>query len=601
MESDKIVVDLSLLLEGLLSQKIETGEIVPRKLIIPLGIISYFEALVAENKVTGQVGLAELDKLKQLSQRHHFELESGGKREPWRREEDPVLVLNGATRTIAWEEGALLLTSDKTQALLAHLISIPTHYIEPLSGDRQPAFEQFFDEQTMSLHLRENTPPTAKKGKPGHWKRETVSDTIMTRELIQTMSREIVEKAKTRTDSVMEIERRGSTVVQLGTFRIVITEPPFSDGWEITAVRAVAHLELDDYHLPQELHDRLTVHAEGILVAGSPGEGKSTLSRALAEYLSQSGRIVKTVESPRDMMLSEGITQYSLTNSEPGEIHDVLLLSRPDNTFFDEMRNADDFRLFTDLRLAGIGMVGVVHATRAIDAIQRFIGKVEMGIIPQIVDTVIFVKGGVIDTVLTLNMIVKVPSGMQEADLARPVIEIHNFNNNQLEYEMYTYGEQTVVVPVSSGGGRKKKAIWEFAEQKVREYFGQYTRDCTVELTGDENCVVSIPEEFIARIIGKEGKHIASIEKELGLRIDIRPLQKKSHVSFDVATDDKYLTIYLKRGMANKEIELYDDDNLLLSVTCGNKGMAKIKVDSPPGRSVLKAFQSGTLRVVVVE
>ena len=39
-------------------------------------------------------------------------------------------------------------------------------------------------------------------------------------------------------------------------------------------------------------------------------------------------------------------------------------------------------------------MVGVVHANSPLDAIQRFIGKIELGIIPNILDTVIFVNDG---------------------------------------------------------------------------------------------------------------------------------------------------------------------------------------------------------------
>ena len=51
----------------------------------------------------------------------------------------------------------------------------------------------------------------------------------------------------------IEIEREGSTIVQLGKYRIVITRPPFSDGWEITAVRPVKTLNLDDYKLSEKL------------------------------------------------------------------------------------------------------------------------------------------------------------------------------------------------------------------------------------------------------------------------------------------------------------------------------------------------------------
>ena len=72
---------------------------------------------------------------------------------------------------------------------------------------------------------------------------------------------------------------------------------------------------------------------------------------------------------------------------EAKEIHDILLLSRPDYTIFDEMRNTEDFRLFADLRLSGVGMLGVMHATKSIDAIQRFIGRIELGVIPHIIDT----------------------------------------------------------------------------------------------------------------------------------------------------------------------------------------------------------------------
>ena len=42
------------------------------------------------------------------------------------------------------------------------------------------------------------------------------------------------------------------------------------------------------------------------------------------------------------------------------------------------------------MRLAGVGMVGVVHASRAVDAIQRFIRRIELGLIPNIINTVIF-------------------------------------------------------------------------------------------------------------------------------------------------------------------------------------------------------------------
>ena len=70
-------------------------------------------------------------------------------------------------------------------------------------------------------------------------------------------------------------------------------------------------------------------------------------------------------------MLPETITQLAISHGS-SEKCDILLLSRPDYTIFDEIRNTKDFELFADLRLSGVGMVGVLHATKAVDAIQRF-------------------------------------------------------------------------------------------------------------------------------------------------------------------------------------------------------------------------------------
>ena len=108
----------------------------------------------------------------------------------------------------------------------------------------------------------------------------------------------------------------------------------------------------------------------------------------------------------------------------------LFALTSEDYTIFDEVRKTRDFEIYSDMRLAGVGMIGVVHATRAIDAVQRFLGRLELGVIPSVIDTAIYIKNGEIDTVYSIELTVKVPSGMLEADLARPVIEIKDFEIN---------------------------------------------------------------------------------------------------------------------------------------------------------------------------
>ncbi len=522
---DRIVPDTSVLIEGLLSDKIRKGEIKTNEVIMHEAVLAELEHQANLGKAIGFLGLDEIKRVRELTAKHDFELSFKGDRPRAAEIRHASLgEIDAMIRQLAYDEDATLITSDKVQSEVAIARGIKAIYFKrPEKGLKKLKLERFFDETTMSVHLRENVMPYAKKGMPGKWTFEPLRKMVLKQDEIQDISREIIEDAKLRKDGFIEIEREGSTIVQLGKFRIVITRPPFSDGWEITAVRPVRRLSIEDYKLSSKLMQRVSEQAEGILVAGSPGMGKTTFSQALAEFYAAKDKIVKTVEAPRDLILPDNITQYAISHGDAQEIHDILLLSRPDYTFFDEMRNTDDFRLFADLRLAGVGMVGVVHATSPIDAIQRFIGRVEMGVIPQVIDTVVFIKDGFINKVLSLKMTVKVPSGMTEADLARPVVVVNDYETGSLAYEIYSYGEQTVVVPVQNTKSGSR-GVHRLAAGAIEDEFRRYSRDAQVEVVGDNKCVVYVPERDIAKIIGKQGKNIAMIEKSLGMSVEVREL-----------------------------------------------------------------------------
>jgi ATPase len=503
-------------------------------------------------------------------------------------------------RQLAYDEDGTLITSDKVQKEVALAIGVKVLYFSPESAVRTLKLDKFFDETTMSVHLRENVQPYAKKGFPGKWDFVALRKKELTQEEVQDISREIIEDAKLRRDGFIEIEREGSTIIQLGKNRIVITKPPFSDGWEITAVRPVKRLGLDEYGLSEKLKTRIAEQAEGILVAGAPGMGKTTFSQGLAEFYAAQDKIVKTVEAPRDLILPERVTQYAISHGDAQEIHDILLLSRPDYTIFDEMRNTDDFKLFADMRLAGVGMVGVVHATNPVDAIQRFLGRVEMGVIPQIIDTVVFIKNGGIEKVLSLKMTVKVPSGMTEADLARPIVVINDFESGKLIYEIYSYGEQTVVVPVNEEGS--KSSVHKLAEEGIVNEFRRYVDDVEVDCISNNKCVVKVPENDVAKIIGKEGKNIIAMEKKLGMSIDVQALtrddiregerKEKDGQSYDVRIKKNGIMFQLGTGMQNKDIDVYVKGDFVLNARAGKTGVIKVKKNSPIGRMLINAYNS---------
>ena len=594
---DKLIPDTSVIIEGLVSKKIKNKELKVDSIIIHEAVIAELEHQANLGKAIGFLGLTEIKEIRELAK--DFELKFEGVRPKAVEIRNASLgEIDSMIRQLAYEQDATLITSDKVQSEVALARGIKLIYFKPETAIRKLKLEKFFDETTMSVHLRENVMPYAKKGFPGNWKFISLRKKELTQDEVQDISREIIEDAKLRKDGFIEIERAGSTIVQLGLYRIVITKPPFSDGWEITAVRPVRKLNLEDYKLTEKLRQRIAEQAEGILVAGAPGMGKTTFAQALAEFYATKEKIVKTVEAPRDLILPENITQYSISHGDAQEIHDILLLSRPDYTIFDEMRNTDDFKLFADLRLAGVGMVGVVHATKPVDAIQRFIGRGEMGVIPQIIDTVVFIKNGFINKVLGLRMVVKVPSGMTEADLARPVVVINDFETGKLEYEIYSYGEQTVVVPVQEDV--VKSGVHKLAEGGIANEFRNYTDRVEVKCISDNKCIVKVPEKDIARIIGKEGKTINQLEDKIGMSIEVQSLDAKTisqegkqELPFDIIVKKNGVLLQLGIKMQNKDVGIYINNDFVLTAKSGKTGIIKIKKNNPIGRMLMNAYNNG--------
>ena len=593
---EKLVPDTSVIIESIVSKKIEKNELKVNEVVIHEAVLAELEHQANQGKSIGYLGLDELKRLKELSKKGLFEIRYSGKRP--RAVEIKYASLgeiDSLIRELAWEEGATLITADRVQFKVGEAKGLKVIFVEQEDiAKKKLLLENFFDSTTMSVHLKENVLPYAKKGIPGEWKFIALRDKKLTHAEIRELSREIIENAKIRRDSFIEIEREGSTIVQLGKFRIVVTQPPFSDGWEITAVRPVRRLNLDDYNLSPKLLNRVSKQAEGILIAGSPGAGKSTFAQALIDYYASQDKIVKTVEAPRDLDLGDNITQYSISHADSQEIHDVLLLTRPDYTLFDEMRNTKDFKLFEDLRLAGIGLAGVVHAANPIDAIQRFLGRAELGVIPQVVDTVIFVKFGKIHKVLVLKMVIKVPSGMMEADLARPVVEVRDFESDKLEYEIYSYGEETVVIPVT-----KEDEITpteKLAAKEIERQILKYCNECSVEVKGGNKAVIRVPKQDIAKIIGKGGEMINKIEQNLGISIDVEEIgeikKNKKEIRYDIEEKHAFLSFYVNKEYSGSMADISVDEKYLFSATIGKKGEIRVHKKSQLANDLLNSFKN---------
>ena len=464
-----------------------------------------------------------------------------------------------------------------------------------MADEQNLEFLKFFDPTTMSIHLKENQKPLGKKGMPGNFELVEVGEKTLDRDYLEIIVSQILNSIDDETLGNTEISKPGALVIQYRDYRIAITRPPFSELLEITIVHPIKQMALEDYNISEKLMSRLSKHAEGILVAGAPGSGKSTLASGIANFYNKTGKIVKTFESPRDLQVDPGVTQYTKLDGSFENSADVLLLVRPDYTIFDEVRRREDFRIFSDLRLTGVGMVGVVHANTPLDAIQRFIGKIELGIIPSILDTVVFVKDGEITKVYELEFKVKVPSGMVEQDLARPVIEICDFESGELEYEIYTFGEENVIMPVSKKN--QKHGIELLAEKKIIDTIRRFDPNPSVEFLSESSIRVFVSKESIPSIIGRNGNTIKELENELSLHIDVEESSNNHEVNnyalpFDFSESRTALLLDVGREYSGAMGEIFVNNEFLISSKINRKGNIKILKRSSDGKLFSKVVNS---------
>ena len=520
-----IVPDTSAVIDGRVSEFHERGEQIGA-VYVPEAVVSELESQANAGHDTGWDGLEELQRLTDLADDRQITLEYVGRRP----ESDEIGGahegdIDAVIREVAAEYEATLLTSDAVQAEVARAKGLLVEYIEAERRDVDSlAIEQFFDETTMSVHLKTGVPPMAKRGDIGDMHYEELGDPVSTEAEMKEFAHDISASARQSSEGFIELSEPGMTIVQFRDMRIAVAEPPFADGIEITAVRPIVKTDLDEYALADELRERLSERQRGVLISGAPGAGKSTFAQAVAEFLADSDYAVKTMEKPRDLQVGPNITQYTELDGSMEKTADSLLMVRPDYTIYDEVRKTSDFSVFADMRLAGVGMIGVVHATRAIDALQRLVGRVELGMIPQVVDTVVYIEAGQVHTVYDVTTEVKVPHGLMEEDLTRPVVVIRDFETEEAAYEIYTFNQQVVTVPLEGAeDGSQDRGVNRIARQEIeREVKSVAHGRVHVEITGQNSARVYVSDDDISSVIGKGGGRISEIEDRLGIEIDVR-------------------------------------------------------------------------------
>ena len=623
----KIVPDTSVVIDGRITSMIKTGEYKGATIIIPEAVVAELEAQANQGREIGFSGLTELQELFRMSEDNVIELQFAGDRPSL----DQVKLSSGGEidaliRSVALLYDARFITSDLVQAEVAKAKGLDVTYLKPQIGDFSPlSIDQFFDEETIAITLKERAPPMAKVGKLRDIRLVTLRDTPMTEYELRSMAQELLERAKRDPDGFIELERRGITVVQIGSLRISIARRPFSDGMEITVVRPLVDLALDDYSMAPEIKKRILGNRRGVLIAGPPGAGKTTLAQSLATFLADHDFIVKTMEAPRDLQVPDHITQYTALEGSMANTAEALLLVRPDYVIFDELRKSEDFSVYADMRLAGMGMVGVVHAMEVHDCLQRFCDRVDYSVLPQIINTIIYVVKGEIAKIYDLELTIKVPAGMPGDAYARPVIVVREHSRREPEIEIFRYEGETLVMPLAQSAEEpiapasaapvgapaepEENVSWKVAEKEVQREIGRYTSGpVEVRIINDNKAVVYIEDKDVPAAIGKGGKNVSAIVNKLGIGIDIRPrseLETQKPVEEEmqfaggirIRLDRKQLTIISPENRG-RIVDVFAGKEYLFTATVNEEGDILLAKNSTIAQEMIKRYNEGeTIRL----
>jgi ATPase len=197
--------------------------------------------------------------------------------------------------------------------------------------------------------------------------------------------------------------------------------------------------------------------------------------------------------------------------------------------------------------------------------------------------------------VYDLELKVKLPTGMTESDLARPVIEIRNFENNTLEHEIYTFGEENVIVPI--GKKSQKVGIEKLAEDKIRDTFKRYDPKSEVEILSDNRVRVLVDKHAIPSIIGRGGSNIKDIEKSLNIHIDVVEQDSSSYTSsgdlpFSFSESKTSIMLTVSREYNSMHADIFVNDKYVTTARIGKKGQIKIPRRSDGAKNLLQLASS---------
>jgi ATPase len=197
---------------------------------------------------------------------------------------------------------------------------------------------------------------------------------------------------------------------------------------------------------------------------------------------------------------------------------------------------------------------------------------------------------------------------MVEQDLARPVIEISDFESGLLEYEIYTFGEENVIVPVTES--ETQSGVHKLAAEKIRETMRRFDPNPKIEILSDNRVKVMVKKDSIPSLIGKGGSTISELEKILHVHIDVvekesdashESQERSGGVRFDFSESANSLMFDVDKRYNGALAEIYVNDRYVATSRVARHGKIKISKRSDEGKALSRLASSKSDIEIVIK
>jgi ATPase len=266
------------------------------------------------------------------------------------------------------------------------------------------------------------------------------------------------------------------------------------------------------------------------------------------------------------------------------------------------------------------------------------------------VNTIIFVRQGVITKIYDLDFTLKVPEGMANEMHIRPVTIVTDHETGELVIDVFRYDGETIVMPMSAvtNANASKKATqvvpvqnvgvpvasvvnvrspvplpdstprkenderpgWKLMEKEIQREIGRYTEGFVdVQMISDTKAIVYIDDKDVPAAIGKGGKNVSAIVNKIGIGIDIKPRSEfdrqqmqpqKSDAEFNlgggikIQTDKKQLTIVAPE-QSGKIVDVFAGKEYLFTATVNDTGEIHLAKNSSIAQEMIRRYQNSEI------